>query len=438
MRSLAILALAGALSVAHAQTSPVDSAVKLNRAGQWLAAAQYARRAAGASTSPGERCQLRVEMLTGLDRLGAFSVIPSELATTDSTCAGNAAYASRKPDVDRIRANAVLPPLPKSGVDYSAVDRFNELATILSAGGTPTEGQWRAFYETPGFRFADRPDLRPNMELAFLPSRAARRDSILAKGGGAAFPIRYLRNGFAERARLQRWRDSVNIPAISVKAKERTLAFLPPGTHLPTPLVVFAVFTSDGYSAGTEGVILDLPYATRTDIEGFLAHEFHHSMNAPLSLMQREFTGQPEISLMNALIALRNEGIADLIDKPYPIHHPDSVYQRMYNEAYARTPAILHAVDSLIAMTADDPRLLPAVGQRVQQMLSFSSHPNGAYIAREVYEAFGVDSLMPAIYRPFALFRTYAFAEAKKGNPPPFSATTISVLDEIERKHLVR
>src|SRR4051812_42133651 len=106
MRFLALLSLAGALYAANAQTSPVDSAARLNQARLSIEAAQYARRAADRSTSPDERCQLHVEMLTGLERLGAFSVIPSELAVSDSMCAGNATYASRKAELNRIRASA--------------------------------------------------------------------------------------------------------------------------------------------------------------------------------------------------------------------------------------------------------------------------------------------------------------------------------------------
>lgn len=434
MRRLLLIAAAGAL---HAQTPAVDSAARLNRAGLSIEAAQYARRAASQSAVPDEQCQLRVEMLTALDRLGAFSVIGSELAYADSTCGDNAEYRRRAPEVERIRKNAVLPPLPKSGFDFSAVDRFNELAEVLSADREPTDAQWRAYYETPGYRFADRPDLRSNMEIAFRPSLSAQRDSLLAKGGAPAFAVRYLRDGFARRAASQQWRDTASLQAAAERARKRALAFLPKGMDPPIPFVAFAVFTPDGYSRGPEGVLLDLPFASRMDIEDFLAHEFHHSLNAPISKLNRMPGSQaPEASLLNALVSLRNEGIADLIDKPYPVHHPDSTYERSYNEYYARTPEVLRMVDSLIATVADDSTRMRTVGQMVNRLLIYGSHPTGAYMAREIQETFGVDSLLPATIDAFSMFRTYAAAEARHGRAAPFSAKTVAVLDAIEKKHL--
>ena len=43
---------------------------------------------------------------------------------------------------------------------------------------------------------------------------------------------------------------------------------------------------------------------------------------------------------------------------------------------------------------------------------------------------------MPAIYNPFALLRTYAAAEKRRGNPPPFSPKAIRVLDAMEKRYI--
>jgi hypothetical protein len=75
------------------------------------------------------------------------------------------------------------------------------------------------------------------------------------------------------------------------------------------------------------------------------------------------------------------------------------------------------------------------VGQRVAALLPSNGHYNGSYVAREVYETFGVDSLYPGVASPFALLRTYAAAERKRGNPPPFSPKAIGLLDNLERRY---
>ena len=66
----------------------------------------------------------------------------------------------------------------------------------------------------------------------------------------------------------------------------------------------------------------------------------------------------------------------------------------------------------------------------------YGSHPNGAYIARTILETFGKDSLMVGVYSPFAYIRTFRSAEAKRGNPPPFSPEAIAVLDAMEKRYV--
>ena len=57
-------------------------------------------------------------------------------------------------------------------------------------------------------------------------------------------------------------------------------------------------------------------------------------------------------------------------------------------------------------------------------------------MAREIYETFGVDSLYPGESNLFAFWRTYAEAEAKRGNPPPYSPKAVALLDTLEKMYL--
>jgi hypothetical protein len=221
--------------------------------------------------------------------------------------------------------------------------------------------------------------------------------------------------------------------------------FLPPHATegKDPPLVAFALFRDDAYSLGPLGVIVDLDNVSEEGgLTLLLAHEFHHSYLSALSKIPRLIADQPAAILVNALSNMRNEGIADLIDKPYPLSYPNSPglsrYAQRYNEAYARTPAVLHSIDSALVVAADDSMQLRPVGRRVQTLLPSSGHYNGSYVAREIYETFGVDSLFPGVTNPFAFLRTYAAAEAKRGNPPPFSPKAVTLLDALERKYTTR
>jgi hypothetical protein len=78
---------------------------------------------------------------------------------------------------------------------------------------------------------------------------------------------------------------------------------------------------------------------------------------------------------------------------------------------------------------------MAAAGQRARTLLWSSGHANGAYIAREIYETFGVDSLFPAITSPAAFLRTYAAAEKVRGNASPFSPKALSTIALLERRY---
>jgi hypothetical protein len=110
-------------------------------------------------------------------------------------------------------------------------------------------------------------------------------------------------------------------------------------------------------------------------------------------------------------------------------------YVKRYNDEYAKTPETLRQLDSLLQVVADDSTQLAAAGARARTLLWSNSHANGAYIARTIYERFGVDSLYPAITNPAALLRTYTSAERSRGNPPPFTPKAWRVIESFERRY---
>jgi hypothetical protein len=112
-----------------------------------------------------------------------------------------------------------------------------------------------------------------------------------------------------------------------------------------------------------------------------------------------------------------------------------TAYAKRYNEAYARTPAVIHSIDSALVVAADDSTKLRDVGARVRALLPSAGHYNGSYVAREIYETFGADSLFPGVRNQFAFLRTYAAAEKKRGNPPPFSPKAVALLDQLEARY---
>jgi hypothetical protein len=67
-----------------------------------------------------------------------------------------------------------------------------------------------------------------------------------------------------------------------------------------------------------------------------------------------------------------------------------------------------------------------------------NGHPNGSYMAREILETFGVDSLYPAAYSPAAFLRTFGWAEQKLGRPNPFTEPALRELAILDQRYWAR
>lgn len=341
-------------------------------------------------------------------------------------------------------------PYPKTGIDYSGIDEFYKIADILAKDVEPSEAQWQAMMSTPGYRLVeiDSRGIRDRIDIALRPSLKAKRDSIIKLDNDKSRALQHLIRAVSERATVMKTRAALvhSMPDSISAAARRTAGFLPKGTvdRLPTPFIGFAVFGDDGYSE-EPGVLLDPLYVAEEGVVDLLAHEFHHSYTGMIdhTMKQADFvalkTIPPDARLFLTVMHLRNEGIADQVDKTYPLPPNPKMtwYTTGYNAAYAKTPVVLHSLDSLLTLAADQPAQLGRITQKANSLFWSNGHPNGAYMAREIVQTFGIDSLMPGVYNPIAFMRTYASAEAKRGNPPPFSAKSLDELATLE-KHFVK
>lgn len=440
--NLATAQMPGMQGSASGGIPSADSASKLNRAGHWHDALMVARLRMPAAAAD-EKCSLRIDILESMERMGWLEGAASEFKTFDPQCGQTAPVRARAAEVARIRSEVSLPALPTTGLDFSAVDEFWRIADQLTKDAEPSEADWLRMASSVGYRLSLQlvPTTRSDLDIALRPSRGAEFDSLTKRETDEASRLRHFRSTIANRSALAAYRDSMSRSLPIEKAVATAGRFLPPHATegKSPPVVAFGLFRDDAYSLGPEGVVVDLDHVFEEGgLEGLLAHEFHHSYLSALSTL-RNPNGDSSAALYFALRNMRNEGIADLIDKPYPLSYPKSAimsaYAKRYNEAYARTPAVIHSIDSALVVAADDSAKLPAIGRRVAELLPSSGHYNGSYVAREIYETFGADSLYPGVHNFFAFLRTYASAEAKRGNPPPFSPKSVALLDALERKY---
>lgn len=366
--------------------------------------------------------------------------VSSKAALLMVLCANTNVMKQSARDIEEIRRVFSLPPMP-TGVDWTAVDQFWMAVDTLSRDIEPSPAQWRALLISPGYRIAtiSHPNIARAIELAFKPSRRAQRDSVLSRRSEDSATVAHLLAVGATREELKRFR-AVLQPLVAdtiAYAIRNASRFLPMGAaDHPPPLITFCIFASDGY-AQEPGIVLDLYHVRENGLGDFLSHEFHHAYASSFDRTTYG-SGGGDARFYQAIRQLKNEGIADMIDKPHPLLTTPGMkwYGDAYNAAYDKTPSTLKVVDSLLVAAGSDSARLVDAGPRAQRLLIYGSHPSGAYMARTILEAFGRDSLIATIPSAFAFIRMYETAETKRGNTSPFSAEGRAALSAMESRHV--
>ena len=429
---------------AHAQArKAIDSAAVLAREGRWIDVAGVTQPAMAGATA-GQRCQLMFRTIDADTHLWRVGRAESMLRTLYDQCGTVRFTLAQGSELAKIQRTIAMPPMPKAGVDWSGVDEFWMAVDTLTAGREPRWSQWRGLVTSPGYRIAMLPysDLPRLIDIAFNPLRRAERDSVLSHASQDSSTIAHLLTAASERSELARLRQAIeptigDTIAAAIKSAER---FLPAGATAGRrpPFIAVTIFAADGYSL-RPGIVLDLEHIRETGLTDFLAHEFNHSFAARFD-RTRPTPGALDGRLFGAIRSLRNEGIADMIDKPYPLREAPSMewYDGAYNAAYAAYSGQV-ARAGFTARGSDDGGFggIGGIGAKAQRLLPYGSHPNGAYMARTILEALGRDSLVSTETSPFAFIRMFRQAEARRGDAPVFSPAGIAALDAMEQRYTI-
>ena len=371
-----------------------------------------------------------IRMTSPQRNLAAVALVLAALtSTTPGTAAQPVAVAALRP-----RAAAF---------DFSGVKRFWAIGAKLTRDVEPGEAEWQALLGTPGYRLAQvnlGPGIRDDIDLALKPSRRAERERLIATGGDRAEVLQHLALAWAQRGDLSRFADSLARSGVIREAVALASPLLPAGAtgRFPPPPVAVALFRDDGYSV-PDGVVIDLLNVRHVLLARNLAHEFHHSYVNHLArgLPPGSDTAY-DSGFRTALYDLRNEGLADLIDKPYPFVSPNpglASYSARYDAEYARTPAVVSRLDSLLVEAGASHRQAADLGMAMRMLFWSNGHPNGAYIAREILQTFGVDSIRAAALDPAEFLRLFAAAERVHGRPDPLSPKAWSMIDSLDARY---
>src|SRR5690349_14153030 len=110
------------------------------------------------------------------------------------------------------QSNPAEPPMPKSGLDFTAVDQFWRIVDVLQKDIEPTDAQWQAFLSTPGSRMAQiaiGTVIKEDLQLAFKPSQRTMFDSLTKLTNDRATRLTHLVRAASMRPQLIAYRDSL-------------------------------------------------------------------------------------------------------------------------------------------------------------------------------------------------------------------------------------
>src|SRR4051794_21955557 len=153
MRPLVFACCFAVTSAANAQTRALsDSVMALNRAGLWEQAGQLAQRTLRSTNDATERCALLADGAYALAQLVRLDAAKSTLQTFDRDCASNPIAQQHAVDLRFIRSAIDLPPLPTTGIELTALDRFWTITDLLRRDVEPSAEQWRGLLTTVTYR----------------------------------------------------------------------------------------------------------------------------------------------------------------------------------------------------------------------------------------------------------------------------------------------
>lgn len=318
--------------------------------------------------------------------------------------------------------------------DFSGVERFWQVADLLSQGDEPSEEAWDALFATPGYRALTRSEFtraffREKFSLAFQPARQAERDR--AREGDRY--LRHFERVAASRARLDSIADALRESSVSTRALSLTNELLPPPGVADPPPVSFVIFAND--ARGAPDVVVDLLATETFDLVPFLAHEFHHYFRARMAVIDDEDVPQPQRDLWWVLRQIEAEGVADQVGNTgffsgdLPVTADDDGSRRLV----AATPDLLASFDEQLARLDRVPAEAARVGAEMREALPRSGHPTGYWMASLIRDRLGVETLVATVGDPFSFFRAYdRAAAASDGAAPRLSAAAKRALDALE------
>ncbi|GLR19923.1 DUF5700 domain-containing putative Zn-dependent protease [Portibacter lacus] len=226
------------------------------------------------------------------------------------------------------------------------------------------------------------------------------------------------------------------------QAKLHALKYLPDTIpiDLDSTLISLMIFQPDAFAIPEDDIIiLDVLFAYNygDGFEKFLGHELHHIYSSKYLSKLKPIDYEKD-ALIWSIDKLRNEGIADLIDKQNIVEKEDlTAYDRKYIDHYNNSKQYLRTIDSLLQIISQDEAKLHEVGKEIRRQLPYGAHPTGLFIAKLIKKEMGDNALISCLESPFPFLYLYnEIAMNSNGDFHVFSKSSIDYLKKLEKEFI--
>ena len=336
-----------------------------------------------------------------------------------------------------------------SNFDFSGMEQFWKIVSILESDGEPDVEEWNALFDTPGYRVLVEEEFPRDFfikyfTLAFMPSKENDLKMEMKKGGMAAeFLKHYIRvRNMKKEIKSQERKLMESSSYILNSAMNLARKYLPSGTvdGCDLPQISFVIFAYD--ARGYSPIVIDLLFSI--DLGAYLPYLLGHELHHFYRNKQLKFRFPKEMSrdryILWVLNQIQAEGIADLIDKPYLLFNEYGIFNRMkfgkmYKEYLNKSPEIIKKMDDILKKLRCSPEDYDKLNQEFFKIVPMSGHSVGYFMANLIIKKLGKETLIKEMGDPFSFLRLYNEAATMESGYPIFSKESMDLLYELEEKY---
>lgn len=331
--------------------------------------------------------------------------------------------------------------------DFSGLNFFWKIITKLEAGEYPNPTEWDDLFSSPGYRTLLKNEFsteffKEKYVQAFMPSMNKSLEKALETGTDTWYLPHYVRVR-KMKDEIMKYLGSLDTTLISKSAVSAARSFLPvPSQQLRTkiPGVAFVVFKYDA-RGGHDPIVMDaLASMEWGDLSLFLGHEFHHYFRNSLPYAMNFLNSRTiEECLVNIMISVESEGIADIINREQECSSEGwKQIQKRYKGLLEQVPDNIRYLDEWIVK--NHPHFPESSADRcdaLSTLVTDSGHQMGYYMSKAILRRFSKETLTATVGRPFAFFLLYQKAADEEGLPN-FSEKSRNILQSLEFRYSVK